>query len=228
MTSEVKTSLLSDRAILKCLQNKTIIINPFTPKNLSNCSYDVTLGPFYFRESSPEPGQTIYNPYSQQMTKKVWGDVLEAETSLSWSTRNQIKLENIRDDEKIIWLAPNETILAHTNEFVGGRISVNTMMKARSSLGRNFIAVCKCAGWGDIGYVNRWTMEITNNSRFYSIPLVVGRRIAQIVFFETEGTSASYEISGKYQENINMEELEKNWKPESILPKMYLDREIKN
>ena len=24
------------------------------------------------------------------------------------------------------------------------------MMKARSSLGRNFIEVCKCAGWGDV------------------------------------------------------------------------------
>jgi dCTP deaminase-like len=54
-------------------------------------------------------------------------------------------------------------------------------------LGRNFIEVCKCAGWGDIGYTNRWTMEITNNSRHYSIPLVVGRRVAQIIFFESEG-----------------------------------------
>lgn len=43
-------------------------------------------------------------------------------------------------------------------------------------------------------------MEITNNSRYYSIPLVVGRRIAQIVFFDTEGIDqASYESSGKYQ-----------------------------
>jgi len=51
-----------------------------------------------------------------------------------------------------------------------------------------------------VGYVNRWTMEITNNSRYYSIPLVVGRRIAQIVFFDTEGIEQqSYEASGKYQ-----------------------------
>lgn len=31
------------------------------------------------------------------------------------------------------------------------RKTVTTMMKARSSMGRNFIEVCKCAGWGDIG-----------------------------------------------------------------------------
>lgn len=83
------------------------------------------------------------------------------------------------------------------------------MMKARSSLGRNFIEVCKCAGWGDIGYVNRWTMEITNNSRFYSIPLVVGRRIAQIVFFDSAGTigSRSYADTGKYQKSEDMKEI---------------------
>lgn len=40
-------------------------------------------------------------------------------------------------------------------------------------------------------------MEITNNSRFYSIPLVVGRRVAQIVFFDTEGIiDKSYEVNG--------------------------------
>ena len=88
-------------------------------------------------------------------------------------------------DDQVILLEPGETILAHTNEFIGGKGEVTTMMKARSSVGRNFIEVCKCAGWGDVGYVNRWAMEITNNSRHYTIPLVVGRRVAQIVFFET-------------------------------------------
>lgn len=102
-------------------------------------------------------------------------------------------------------------------------------MKARSSMGRNFIEVCKCAGWGDIGYINRWTMEITNNSRFYSIPLVVGRRIAQIVFFDSDGTigGRSYADGGKYQSNRSLDALMKEWSPLSCLPKMYMDGEIK-
>jgi len=103
------------------------------------------------------------------------------------------------------------------------------MMKARSSLGRNFIEVCKCAGWGDVGYVNRWTMEITNNSRYYSIPLVVGRRVAQIVFFDTEGiTGPSYEDTGKYQSGNDVQELKKQWTPQHMLPRMYNDRETRN
>jgi hypothetical protein len=91
---------------------------------------------------------------------------------------------------RVSCVQPGETILGHTNEFLGGRKTVTvsnaaahiivcgphgsgapmmdhrvfeadhrlfsafvvrvnkqTMMKARSSMGRNFIEVCKCAGW---------------------------------------------------------------------------------
>jgi deoxycytidine triphosphate deaminase len=42
-------------------------------------------------------------------------------------------------------------------------------------------------------------LEITNNSHSYTIPLVVGRRIAQIIFFDTEGVLGSeYEKTGMY------------------------------
>jgi dCTP deaminase len=143
-------------------------------------------------------------------------------------------------DERVIFLPPKCTILAHTDEFIGGMAGVTpdmigwpeapstTMMKARSSYGRNFIEVCKCAGYGDVGYTNRWTMEITNNSRFYHIPLVVGRRIAQIVFMETgdlAGT-ANYADGGKYQGTNDIEELRRNWRPDMMLPRLDKDRDI--
>jgi dCTP deaminase len=162
------------------------------------------------------------------MVRKVWGRPLLAEVASDWVERTGIPLHNISPQDRIIWLKPGETILAHTNEFIGGRESVTAMMKARSSLGRNFIEICKCAGWGDVGYINRWTMEITNNSRYYSIPLVVGRRVAQIVFFDTEGIcTASYEQTGKYQmSTTDVTELMKRWTPDDMLPKMYKDKEI--
>ena len=104
------------------------------------------------------------------------------------------------------------------------------MMKARSSLGRSFIEVCKCAGWGDVGYVNRWTMEITNNSRHQAIPLVVGRRIAQIVFFETGeilDSGKSYAETGKYQVGTDLKKMMKDWKPEMMIPQLHKDRDLK-
>lgn len=61
-----------------------------------------------------------------------------------WCTRTKsAPLKGIKPTDEIIWLAAGETILAHTREYIGGRGNVTTMMKARSSLGRNFIEVAE-------------------------------------------------------------------------------------
>lgn len=220
---------LSDRKILEELKNGGIVIEPFKRGNLGTSSYDVTLGEFYFREQPSQHNHNIYNIWNKEHTDHVWGTTpLRAERASKVFEKYRFNWVGITPKDKIILLKPGETILAHTEEFIGGKDHITTMMKARSSLGRNFIEVCKCAGWGDVGYINRWTMEITNNSSHYSIPLVVGRRIAQIIFFETGPILKSdYTKTGKYQTSQNIRELKKNWKPESMLPKLYNDRDIK-
>lgn len=206
-----------------------IIIDPFNLKNLNTSSYDVTLGEYYFREQHHKEDyiSSIYNIYSKEHVKRVWGDPLQAKP-YSYYKNQGIILENISENDKIIFINPGERILGHTQEFIGGVSTVTTMMKARSSTGRNFISVCLCAGMGDIGYYNRWTMEITNNSTNYTIPLVIGRRYAQIIFMDTEGAvnCNTYNDNGKYQTENDLEELKQNWSPYDMLPKMYLDREI--
>lgn len=58
---------------------------------------------------------------------------------------------------------------------------------------------------------------------------MVGRRIAQIVFFDSDGTISgrSYADGGKYQSSPDLVSLKKNWSPYMCLPKMYNDKEIK-
>jgi dCTP deaminase len=221
---------LSDRKILEAMKDGDIIIKPFNPKNLATSSYDVTLGELYFREQPQQKyHHNIYNIYNKDHTDHVWGTKPQRAVKASEALKKfNFNWEGINPDDKIIFLDPGETILAHTNEFIGGRHHITTMMKARSSVGRNFIEVCKCAGWGDVGYVNRWTMEITNNSRHYAIPLVVGRRIAQIIFFETGPIlNDDYSALGKYQTSNDIKKLMKDWKPTSMLPRLYNDRDIK-
>ncbi len=227
-------STLSDKAILKEMSAGNIFIEPFNRQNLGTASYDVTLGRYYYRENREAKGLSFYNPYSAKDVARVWGgqdDYHSAIRVKDWRRHNKdFPLENISDEDEIIVLDPGETILAHTNEFVGGcDTSIVTMMKARSSMGRNFIEVCKCAGWGDIGYHNRWTMEITNNSTKYQIPLVVGRRIGQIVLFKTEGVEGEvYTDTGKYHTTSDKAKMIKEWHPSQMLPRMYKDREVKN
>jgi len=196
-----RSGCLSDKEILKRMKEGEVVIEPFDKSNLSTSSYDLCLGDYYYREQSPEHGLEIYNPYSKAQVKTVWGSKHFEAIQVSSFFENpelfrdyiyQLGLrsgyvpkdidlkrvehtfENIRPSDKVIFVFPKETILAHTKEFIGGRKTVTTMMKARSSLGRNFIEVCKCAGWGDVGYINRWTLEITNNSNYRIIPQVIG------------------------------------------------------
>jgi len=220
---------LSDKKILEYMKSSDVIIYPFHKIQLNTSSYDVTLGEYYYREQNLQDdwSSNIYNMYSQEMVNRVWGDPQEAQ-SYSYYKEKGIILENVHPDEKIIFINPGERLLCHTNEYIGGVNKITTMMKARSSLGRNFIETCSCAGWGDVGYFNRWTMEITNNSKNFRIPLIVGRRVAQIVFFETgDILNENYNSNGKYQSNKTLNDLIKNWKLHDMLPKMYNDYEVK-
>ena len=220
---------LSDKKILESMKEGSIIIEPFKKANLATSSYDVTLGEYFFPEQTPKHFENLYNVYDKKHIERVWGTkAKQAKPAKELLAKYDFEYDGISPDDKIILLAPGETILGHTQEFIGGREHITTMMKARSSLGRSFIEVCKCAGWGDVGYINRWTMEITNNSTHYYIPLVVGRRIAQIIFFETGPILKSdYAKGGKYQKSGSVAQLKKSWRPTGMLPRLYLDRDIK-
>jgi dCTP deaminase len=225
--------VLSKPDILKYLKTGNIVIEPFDIGNLSNTSYDVRLGKYFYRQSEMKHTQTL-NPFWKQSINKIYRNLEEAvEVGTIKSEINPF--HNLRLSDLIILVAPGETILAHTIEYIGGRNgtkdipAVTTEMRARSSIGRIGIAVCKCAGWGDIGYVNRWTMEITNFSSSI-IPLPVGLRIAQIIFHSTTPVEEEdeYQKSGKYQSGFDVKKLKAKWKPEMMLPRLSEDKDLGN
>ena len=148
-------SALSDKAILHNIKQGKIIIEPFNLSQLSTSSYDIRLGPNIYREQLPDQTTLttdktgpIFNPYSQKDVNRVWGPPQQGIKHSDWLQQNpgSTPLNNVDLDEIIIWIKPGETILGHTDEYIGGRITITSMMKARSSLGRAFIEVCKCAG----------------------------------------------------------------------------------
>ncbi|MBI2627089.1 MAG: hypothetical protein HYW77_02485 [Parcubacteria group bacterium] len=221
--------LLSRPDILKHMNLGNILIDPFQERNLGTNSYDITLGNYYFREQDSKGGLPIFNPFSRASIERVWGK--EPQRAVPYfqfiQDLNITALDGFIESDLIICLAPGETILAHTQEFIGGRNCCTSEMKARSTLGRSFIEVCKCAGMGDVGYVNRWTMEITNNSCRHHIPLRTGMRVGQIKFYEVRPLEDDdYSVKGKYQTGTDLETLKNSWVPYSMLPRLYSDYEI--
>jgi dCTP deaminase len=204
---------LSDLQIEQARACGDIVIEPFDPRNLGSDTYDVRLGEWYYEESPVRQGST-FNPFSSEAVKRVWGKPKRAEP---WETT-----------EEAILLFPGATILAHTQEFIGGVHNITTKMFARSSIGRCMVGVCKCAGRGDVGYFNRWTMEITSFAKHHIITLKVGMRIAQIEFLTVGETRQVYGVDkGKYQQGTDLQTIMKNWKPEMMLPRLYNDWELK-
>lgn len=185
--------MLSDKEILFEKRKGSIVIEPFDQRQLSSNSYDVRLGEYIAKGNSN--------------LKLI--DIFNKEDIITYWIVQKVK--------DIITLFPNETILAHTQEIIGGKNNIATKMNARSSIGRCGVSVCKCAGFGDVGYINRWTMEITNHLNI-GVSLRVGMRIAQISFFRVGEVIEQY--AGKYQRN------NKEWKPEDMLPKLWKDWEF--
>lgn len=205
--------VLSDQGILNEMEKEEIVISPFSEDQLQSASYDVCLGRNFYRFTN-SIGLLNYLEKEEMMKSYQVGETiliedLEKNYSINFP-------EEKRKKKDVILLSPGETILAHTEEYIGARNFHTTKMFCRSSYGRLGISVCMCAGLGDVGYVNRWTMEITNRNENLTVPLFVGSKIAQIAFYTLD-----QEPKRKYQGYQIGEEPWKNWFPEQMLPRLY-------
>lgn len=291
---EHQHSLLSGPAILKSL-GKGIIIHPFNPKLLNGGSYDMRLGPNFFRmRGAKETGDYITNPYRSDVVERRYGNAILAPTVeelrvFLWNLRKRLpwrassisidpyeqkvlaeivgfqrlrlcqllidsfslvkcwggdksaatlgqkadhlleQLVGFREEDRVIILRPGEMILGHTMEHIGGTKDPETgrcftaEMKARSSVGRHGIEICRCAGLGDPGYILIWTMEINNTTDSITF-LLVGTPVAQMMFYEVDpvpdemlyGSDANRD---HYQTSLVLKHNIATWHPGMLVPK---------
>lgn len=198
--------MLGRSAIMQAMALGGIVISPFKPENLGVNSYDVTLGQNYFRPNRDMGRVDFSDP---EDVREFWGEA-------RYAARGEIVIR------------PGDTILAHTDETIGTRATEAgafvAMMQARSSIGRSCLCVCKAAGVGDVGYVNRWTMEITNFSHA-EIVLRTGMRVAQMLFYRVEIPphvgAPQVEYRGKYNAVAP-----RQWQPDDMLPRLYEDFDL--
>jgi len=148
--------ILADSAIRSALAEGDIVIEPFADEQLNPNSYDVRLG----------------------------DEVLSYEdSSLLDAVRREPRHRRQKIEATGIVLYPGVGYLMSTVERIGSRRFV-PQIEGKSSIARLFVSVHQTAGFGDIGWVGNFTLEVTS---LYPVRLYAGMRIAQVIFFETLG-----------------------------------------
>jgi len=207
-SGEGTNSVLSDRGILEAINSGDIHIFPFDREQLNNCSYDVRLGRWYYRQ----------NTDSMLVTPDTIHDMWDGPFEMDVNTDSEMEIPH---DSRYVIVKPAETILINTFDFVGAQNNITSCMRAKSTTARMCVSVCSDAGWGDIGYINRWCMQVRNNG-IHDVVLVWGMKIAQIIFHKSSEPTISYSEKGHYQSTDDIRELIAGWEPESMLPKKKL------
>lgn len=160
--------ILSDSKILEEMEARTIVVEPFRRECLGSNSYDVHLG------------KTI-GIYED--------DVLDAKL--------HNKIRYIEIPEEGIVLHPDEFYLGVTEEYTETHRHV-PFLEGKSSVGRLGIDIHATAGKGDVGFCNRWTLEISVKK---PVRVYAGMPIGQLIYFEVSGEVAtlySEKSSAKY------------------------------
>lgn len=148
--------ILSDKTILKMLDEKSLVINPVTKEQIQPASVDIRLG----------------NTFS----------VVDDTPSNIITLESQISYKTITNDTYLIM--PGEFVLATTMEYFELPDNLTAFVEGRSSLGRMGLFI-QNAGWVDPGFKGEITLELYNANRC-AIELKAGRRVGQLVFAEMD------------------------------------------
>ena len=120
----------------------------------------------------------------------------------------------IPDGDRIT-LISGTTTLAMTKEVIGTHNNCVAELRSKSSTRRRGITICDDAGFGDIGYRNHWTVELTAHIPIGAFTyLEVGMPFAQVVFFQTGHLPVEHQYNGQYVAD--------EW-PACMIPKSYRD-----
>jgi dCTP deaminase len=139
---------------------------------------------------------TALNPNSYNLTLHDELMVYE-EVVLDMAKANRVRRIAIPSDGLV--LSPNQLYLGRTSERTETHNLV-PQIEGRSSVGRLGLFVHVTAGFGDVGFVGYWTLEMF---AVQPIRIFAGIPICQIFYHEIKGTFDEYD--SKYQHNRDIQ-----------------------
>ena len=196
--------MLTGEGIKNAILTGDIMISDFDEKRLNPNSYNLRLG-----DKLLVYGLTKHNLVmrSQQDQYIRFSNTLY---ELTDDLMNTNYLYPRKDNPTIEYPIPENGFILYPGELYLGTTMERTftekyipMISGRSSIGRLGIDIHKTAGFGDIGFDGKWTLEIVA-----TVPVLVypGMEICQIYFESPEGPTG-IKYNGRYQ---NQEDVERS------------------
>ena len=181
--------ILSGNEILKEIENKNIVIEPFNENQLNPNSYNLKLSDELL----------VYDvSYHSNMIKKdgifAPGPITMMEP-IDMLAENKVRTIQIPREGLTIY--PGILYLGRTVEYTETHKYL-PCLEGRSSIGRLGMNVHICAGFGDVGFKGTWTLEISCTQPLIIYPFT---EICQIYYQEIKGEVTEYD--GRYQGQRN-------------------------
>ena len=148
--------ILSDKTILKMLDDKSLEIFPLEPNQIQPASVDIRLGNTYAIVDDSSDG------------------IIRLDSAIQYKT--------IETDRYL--LLPGQFVLATTMEYFKLPDNLTAFVEGRSSIGRLGLFI-QNAGWVDPGFEGEITLELFNANRC-AVELQSGRRVGQLVFAQLD------------------------------------------
>jgi dCTP deaminase len=150
--------ILSDSAILKEIENKNIVIEPFNREHLNPCSVDLTINSKYKVYEREEnivcsfrdiPNYVKYNTEAYRLIEDgsnfLWTEPLDA--------RKPNKTIELEMPEEGLVLIPGNLYICYCNEEIGIRGNIAAQVLGKSSLGRlGLDVIIGPSGFVDAGF----------------------------------------------------------------------------
>lgn len=162
--------ILTDKQITSEIEKGTIVLRPYDVSCLGTNSYDVHLGKYL---------------------------AMYVDEILDAKKHNQIKNFEIPASGYILY--PNKLYLGITEEYTETHAHV-PFLEGKSSVGRLGIDIHATAGKGDVGFCNKWTLEISVSQ---PVRIYAGMPIGQLIYFNIDGEVQNFynkKANAKYNE----------------------------
>lgn len=176
--------MLTGSAIKQAVEDGYITISDFDESRLNTNSYNLRLSDVFKKYAAPNRDDGYIDIFKGCETKEI------------------VKIhgtEVIRP--KKLYLRPGDFVLGSTMETVASDKYI-PIITGRSSIGRYSISVHQEAGFGDIGFNGKWTLQL---STLLPVIITPGMEICQVYFITPIGRVDRL-YNGKYQNSAGPQE----------------------